>query len=177
MKIWLKIPYSFDFISSYRKLPTMVKCCYLTRPHGPCQVKECKISLEQSLLTGWLAMYMDCQPRFQFLEPKPDRILQRGWDFFWKMEAADQCCRKIMRYSEGSILGKVWRHLILEDVFITGLMRYIISECAETLGVKGSTLESSKKDFFNRTLNIRMDEGRLEVLNSVNIVYKEKFLG
>ena len=28
---------------------------YLTRARGPCQVKECKIILEQSLLTGWLA--------------------------------------------------------------------------------------------------------------------------
>ena len=29
---------------------------YLRRPRGPCQVKECKIILEQSLLTGWLAI-------------------------------------------------------------------------------------------------------------------------
>ena len=31
-------------------------------------------------------------------------------------------------------------HLILEDVFITGRMRYIMSECAETSGVKGYIL-------------------------------------
>ena len=30
---------------------------YLIRPCGPCQVKECKIILEQSRLTGWLAGY------------------------------------------------------------------------------------------------------------------------
>ena len=32
----------------------------------PCQVKEYKIVLEPSLLTGWLC----CQPRFQFHEVK-----------------------------------------------------------------------------------------------------------
>ena len=31
---------------------------YLTRPRGPCQVKEYKMISEQSLLTG----YRDCQP-------------------------------------------------------------------------------------------------------------------
>ena len=32
---------------------TPITCNYLTR--WPCQVKECKIILERSLLTGWLA--------------------------------------------------------------------------------------------------------------------------
>ena len=31
---------------------------YLTRPRGPCQVKEGKIILEQSLLAGWLAIWI-----------------------------------------------------------------------------------------------------------------------
>ena len=31
---------------------------------------ECEIVLEQSLLTGWLAGYVDCQPRFQFHEAR-----------------------------------------------------------------------------------------------------------
>ena len=83
----------------------------------PCQVKEYKIVLEQSLLTGWLAGYVDCQPRFQFPETELGRTVQQGWDFFWKM-AADQCCQKITLDSEESI---IWyrRHLILEDVFST----------------------------------------------------------
>ena len=38
---------------SWKKIRNSI--CYLTRPRGPCQVKECKIILEQSLLTGWLA--------------------------------------------------------------------------------------------------------------------------
>ena len=47
---------------------------YMTRP---CQVKECKIVLEQSVVTGWLAGHTECQPRFQFPEPRLGRILQR----------------------------------------------------------------------------------------------------
>ena len=31
---------------------------YLTRPRGPCQVKQCKLILEQSLLTGCLASWL-----------------------------------------------------------------------------------------------------------------------
>ena len=37
---------------------TMQKVCYLTWPSGPCQVKESKIILDQSLPTGWLAMWI-----------------------------------------------------------------------------------------------------------------------
>ena len=44
----------------------------------PCQVKECKIILERSLLTGWLADWLAgclcCQPRFQFHEVKAVKI-------------------------------------------------------------------------------------------------------
>ena len=58
---------------------------YLTRPRGPLQVKECKIILEQSLLTGWLtgwlASGMNCQPRFQFYQSRLSRTLERGCDF------------------------------------------------------------------------------------------------
>ena len=39
---------------------------YLTLLRGPCKVKKCKIILEQSLLTGWVAGYLNCQPPFQF---------------------------------------------------------------------------------------------------------------
>ena len=51
---------------------------YLTWSHGPGQVKECKIILEQSLLTGWLAGYRNRQHRFQFHQAKLGRTLERG---------------------------------------------------------------------------------------------------
>ena len=40
----------------------------------PCQVKECKIILERSLLTGWLAGWLCCQPRFQFHDVRAVKI-------------------------------------------------------------------------------------------------------
>ena len=36
------------------------------RPRRPCQVKECKMSPKQRLLTGWLSLYKWCRLRFQF---------------------------------------------------------------------------------------------------------------
>ena len=53
---------------------------YLTRPSGPCQVKEYKMTSEQSLLTGWLANYTDCQPHFHVcLNMEWTSV----WSFFW----------------------------------------------------------------------------------------------
>ena len=65
------------------------------------------------------------------------------------------------------------------------MLRYIItSECAETSGVKGLTLLKSLEDIFSGALNIWMDAvrsfGSLKnsaLINSVNVVYREKLLG
>ena len=46
----------------------------------PCQVKECKMILEQILLTDWLASYRNCQPHFQFHQAKSSRTLEWSWD-------------------------------------------------------------------------------------------------
>ena len=47
---------SYDNKDSFLDLTALSATFYLTRPRGPCQVNECKIILEQSLLTGWLEL-------------------------------------------------------------------------------------------------------------------------
>ena len=81
----------------------------------PRQVKECKIISEPSLLTGWLAGYVCCQPHFQFHEerivneavrqPSPSRSAKA-------MESGevDGCYTSVLRPVNAGVYGKQYEN-------------------------------------------------------------------
>ena len=59
----------------------------------------------------WLTGYTDCQPCFQFPEPRLGRTLQRGWDFFWKMAAANCWLGVRTVLARFIVLQEKWSHM------------------------------------------------------------------